>query len=63
MDLNRSRINRQDFVDNEIFNLLVKLNPSQKEIFWNIEIIGKIRDIIENYFVYDLNACKDEEFY
>ncbi len=40
MELTNKQIKRQDFVDNRIFELIQKLNPSQIEINWDIEIIG-----------------------
>ena len=42
-ELNQHQIERQDFVDNAIFNLLQSLNPTDKEIQWDIEIIGDVR--------------------
>jgi|GEM_PF-1770133 len=38
------QIKRQDFVDNQIFDLVNKLIPSERVIEWNIEMIGDIRD-------------------
>jgi hypothetical protein len=37
---------RQDFVDNAIFALIQEINPTNKSISWDIEMIGNIRDII-----------------
>ena len=34
------QVKRQDFVDNEIYDLLKQFVPSTKEIEWNIEMIG-----------------------
>jgi hypothetical protein len=33
-------LKRQDFVDNEIYNIINRLNPSKREIEWDIEMIG-----------------------
>ncbi len=62
MELTTKQIARQDFVDNRIFELIQELNPSLVEIDWNIEMIGEVRDCIqqilnENFFV------KEEDFY
>ena len=35
---------RRDFVDNQIYDLVKRLVPSEKEIEWNIEMIGHIRN-------------------
>lgn len=59
----QSTYDRQDFADNSIHELLNKLNPSKKEIEWNIEIIGDIRDTISRILVDNLRLCTEEEFY
>jgi hypothetical protein len=40
------QLERQDFVDNAIFSLIKEINPTNQVIFWDIEMIGNIRDII-----------------
>ena len=62
MKLTTEQIERQDFVDNVIFDLLQKLNPSDKELEWNIGIIGEIRDVIQDHLVED-GICEESEFY
>ena len=42
------QLERQDFVDNAIFSLIREINPTTREISWNIEIIGNVRDAIVN---------------
>jgi len=54
---------RQDFVDGEIFKLLLRLAPTSQPIQWNIEMIGEIRDNIENWIVTNLKLCTEREFY
>ncbi len=49
--LTRQQINRQDFVDNQIFELIQKLLPPSKQIEWNIETIGAVRDTIGEQIV------------
>ena len=39
------------------------LNPTTEPIEWNIEMIGDIRDTIENWIVARLKLCIDREFY
>lgn len=56
-------LHRQDFVDNEIYNLLRRLVPMSKEIEWDIEMIGDIRDTIVGWLE-DKSIITDEfEFY
>ena len=38
------QIKRQDFVDNAVFELIRQANPTKRQIPWDIEMIGNIRD-------------------
>ena len=62
MELTEQQIERQDFVDNAIFNLIDELVPSDKEMEWDIEAIGEIRDAIQSQLV-TRGFCTDQEFY
>lgn len=62
MELTKSQIDRQDFVDNAIFSLLQDLNPSNEEINWDIEFIGELRDLIKNRYI-ELQLSNIEDFY
>lgn len=62
-NLTRVQFSHQNFVDNSIHELLNKLNPFQKEILWNIEIISDIRDIISHHLVDIFNLYNENEFY
>lgn len=62
MELTAQQIERQDFVDNAIFDLINKLIPSGKETEWDIEIIGEIRDAIQTKLV-ERGICSEQEFY
>ena len=57
--INESQLERQDFVDNAIYELVCNINPSQQEIEWNIELIGGIRDMIFHFLV-ERHAITDE---
>ena len=48
--LTKQQIKRQDFVDNEVFELVQRLAQSAK-IKWDIEVIGAIRDEIRKQVV------------
>lgn len=50
-ELTKQQIERQDFVDNQIFELTQKLLPRSKQINWDIETIGAIRDAISEQIV------------
>jgi len=62
MKLTKRQIERQDFVDNAIFDLLNTLNPTDNQLNWDIEMIGAIRDLINDYF-FDNGVCSEQEFY
>jgi len=38
------QLKRQDFVDNEIYDLMIRLISTKKKIKWNIEMIADVRD-------------------
>lgn len=61
--LSDNQIQRQDFVDNAIYELLRKINPSEQEIKWNIEVLGEIRDLIQIWFVERLAITDEMTFY
>jgi len=61
--LTQQQIAQQDFVDNAIFSLIQSANPSNKEIEWDIEMIGEIRDVLKDWLVDKLTLTTEQEFY
>jgi hypothetical protein len=45
-EMTDEQLERQDFVDNSIFSLIQEINPTTREISWDIEMIGNVRDVI-----------------
>ena len=62
MELTDQQISRQDFVDNAIHDLINELIPSDKEMEWDIEVIGEVRDVIQAMLV-GRGICTEQEFY
>jgi DNA polymerase sigma len=62
-NLSEDQIKRQDFVDNQIYDLVKQLIPSTREIEWNIEMIGDIRDTIQHWLVDKYKIVDEFEFY
>lgn len=62
MELTDKQIERQDFVDNMVYNMLNVLTPSDQRMNWDIETIGLVRDTIANLFV-KKGVCTEQEFY
>jgi len=62
-ELSQKQIERQDKVDNEIFHFVRQLCPNDREIEWDIEMIGDIRDSIAYWLVEKMKICEKEEFY
>jgi hypothetical protein len=62
-ELTDKQIERQDFVDNAIFSLIQELNPIDKEIRWDIEMIGEIRDVIAEWMIERLEIRDEQGFY
>ena len=44
IEMSDEQIKRQDFVDNAVFELIRQTNPTKRQIPWDIEMIGNIRD-------------------
>jgi hypothetical protein len=61
--LTEDQIKRQDFVDNQIYDLVKRLAPSTGEIEWDIEMIGDIRDTIQHWLVDRYKIVHELEFY
>ena len=62
-NLSDDQIRRQDFVDNQIYDLVKRLTPSTREIEWDIEMIGDIRETIQHWLVDRYKIAKELEFY
>ena len=62
-NLTDDQLKRQDFVDNEIHNLVKRLVPSKRAIEWNIEMIGNIRDTIQHWLIDKYKIVDELEFY
>lgn len=61
-NLTKKQIDRQDFVDNQIFELMQKLLSPSNQIDWDIEVIGAIRDEIRKQVV-DKKIMSEMQFY
>ena len=61
-EFTKKEILRQDFVDNEVFDLINKLLSPTASIDWDIEIIGNVRDAIRRE-VTDRQIMSEQELY
>lgn len=61
--LTKKELERQDFVDNEIFELIQKLIPANKKLEWDIEVIGAVRDAIRAEVVDEQKLMSEIKFY
>jgi hypothetical protein len=63
-NLSEEQLKRQDFVDNEIYDIMIRLIPSKRrEIEWDIEMIADIRDTIQHWLVDQYKIVDELEFY
>lgn len=62
-ELTAEQIKRQDSVDNAIYQLVREINPADKEIAWDIEMIGEIRDVAREWMVERLKISDEQVFY
>ena len=61
--LTKQQIERQDFVDNQIFELMQKLLQPPKQVEWDIEAIGAARDTIQEQIVDRQKLMSEAKFY
>ena len=62
-NFSEDQIKRQDFVDNQIYDLVNLLIPSTGKIDWDIEMIADIRDTIQHWLVDRYKIVDELEFY
>ena len=62
-ELTDKQIDRQDFVDNAIFQLVQRVNSTDKNIEWDIEMIGEVRDVIRQWIVERMKITDEQTFY
>lgn len=62
MELTYKQIERQDYVDNVIYEMLIDLIPNKKSINWDIDAIGRVRDVVSQVFA-EKKLCNEQEFY
>jgi len=62
-ELTTHEIERQDHVDNAIYQLLQELCPSEREVAWNIEMISDIRERIRHWLVEQYGLIDEMTFY
>lgn len=63
MVLSPEQIERQDFVDNRIQDLVNDINPSNISVEWDIDFIAQIRELIRKKLVNELGVCNEQLFY
>ncbi|HEY4487631.1 MAG TPA: hypothetical protein VI483_02595 [Candidatus Paceibacterota bacterium] len=63
MTLTKKQIERQDFVDNSIFELINDLLPSDKKIDWDIELIANVRETIRKEALGKSSIADEKGFY
>jgi hypothetical protein len=62
-NLSDDQVDRQDAVDNLIFQLIQSIHPSASGIGWNIEMIGDVRDCLKEWIVDRYELCDERSFY
>jgi len=62
-ELTEEQIKRQDSVDNAIYQLIREINPADKEIAWDTEMTGEIRDVVREWMVERLKITDEQNFY
>ena len=57
----RAETTQQDLVDNAVYAMLQELSP--KPIEWDIDVIGRVRDRVEEVLVDRLHLLTHQQFY
>jgi hypothetical protein len=60
--LTKKQIQRQDFVDNAVFDMLKLINPSRKRLDWDIELIAEVRETARRV-LQDKLKIREQKFY
>lgn len=61
--LTSKELERQDFVDGEIFELINTISPTSETVDWNIEMIADVRDRIRFWLVDYYAVIVEQDFY
>jgi hypothetical protein len=62
-ELSKHQLQRQDHVDNAIYEMLLLVDPKQQGIDWNIDVIADIRDRVSHWFVEYYRITDEMGFY
>lgn len=62
-DLTDEQIARQDYIENEVYELIQRLNPTTKPVKRDMQMISDILDTVEHWFVNRLYLCSARNFY
>ena len=62
-ELTKQQIARQDFVDNQVFELINTLLPKSKQVNWDIEFIGVVRESIRKEIQKKVKSIDEKKFY
>jgi DNA polymerase sigma len=62
-EFTKKELERRDFVDNSIMELINKLNPTSTEIKYNAHIVSKICNALVDIYTNDLHICTERAFY
>ena len=57
------KINQHNFVNDEIWDLIVNLYPARDDIKFDKNIVIKIKDVLLKYYVNELKICTIDDFY
>ena len=58
-----AQLARQDYVNNLIFQTILTSHPVTDGIEWNIEMIGEVRAVIQDWLVERLGLVDEMRFY
>jgi len=57
------KVNQRNFVNDEIWDLVVNLYPARDDIKYDENIIVRIKDVLLNYYINELKICTIDDFF
>jgi hypothetical protein len=62
-EFSKEELERQNYIDNSIMNLINMVNPTKLEILYDRNIVAKVRYALIEIFSKDLQICTDSALY
>ncbi|WP_461257222.1 hypothetical protein [Treponema sp. R80B11-R83G3] len=62
-EFSQEELEKQNNVNNSIMEFIRTINPTTIDIYFNIKLVEKVRDLLIEIFTNDLKICTERKFY